>query len=201
MFRQITRLSLVFIVFACLTGLAVAQDNGDLSGPAQSGFRNGYADGFQQGREDLRAGEAYNFHGRDYDNAMRGYESYMGSRDEYREGYRRGYVTGYSDGYRGRESHFAEPSGPPPYRRHDDDDYGPGPGYGRRSVAFQTGFRDGMIAGGKDRDHNKQFRPTKNDKYEDADHGYSHDLGSKKEYKREYRDGFMAGYQRGFGRG
>lgn len=199
MFRQLTRLSLALIVFTSLTGLVVAQGNGDLRSAAQYGFRNGYADGFQHGREDLQAAQGYDFHGRDYDNAMRGYESYMGSRDEYREGYRREYVAGYNDGYRGHESYFADPSGPLTYDHHDNDDYGPSPGYGHRSVAFQIGFRDGMIAGGKDRSENKKFRPTKNDKYEDADHGFTHDYGSKKEYKREYRDGFVAGYERGYG--
>jgi len=205
MFRQFTRLSLAFIVFASLTGLVVAHDNSDLRSATQYGYRNGYVDGFQHGSEDRQAREGYDFHSRDYDNAMRGYESYMGSRDGYRKGYRRGYVAGYNDGFHGYEARFAGPSGPPPFNNGDEGRYGPAPaygpapGYGHQSEAFQVGYRDGMVAGGKDRSKNKKFRPTKNDKYEDADHGYTDDYGSKKEYKREYREGFVAGYERGYG--
>lgn len=202
MLRRLTRLSLAFIVFASLTGLIVAHGNSDLRSATQYGYRNGYADGFQRGREDRQARERYDFHGPAYDNAMRGYESYMGSREEYREGYRKGYVAGYNDGFHDYEARFAGPNGSGPYDQGNDGPvpaYEPRPGHGQRNLAFQIGYRDGLIVGRKDRSKNKKFRPTKNDKYEDADHGFDHHYGSKKEYKREYREGFVAGYERGYG--
>lgn len=206
MLRQLTRLGLALIVAASLTGVAVAHDHDDggVRSAIQYGYRNGYLDGFQRGREDRRAREGYHFKGRDYDHALRGYEPYMGSRDRYRRGYRQGYVAGYNDGFRGREARFSGPLNQNPYNDAmtgygPASGYGPGPRFGHRSVAFQIGYKDGLIAGGKDRRKNKKFRPTKHDKYEDADHGYSHDYGRKKIYKREYREGFVAGYERGYG--
>lgn len=202
MSRQLTKLALALIVAVSLTGVAVAHehnyDNGALRSANEYGYRNGYQDGFQRGREDRRAGAGYNFRSRDYDHAMSGYESYMGNKHQYRDGYRRGYVAGYNDGFRGHEGRYMGSFRQRPYG-----DTMPGyesrPSYGRRSVAFQIGYRDGLIAGGKDRRENKKFRPTKHDRYEDADHGYTHEYGKKKDYKRQYREGFVAGYERGYG--
>lgn len=207
MLRQLTRLSFALVVAACLTGVGFAQnrdyDNGSMRNAIQYGYRNGYQEGFRRGREDRRAGASYHFRNHDYDHAMSGYESYMGSRRQYKEGYRQGYVAGYNDGFRGRQARDRDSFREGPYSNAmpangSGPGYGPRPSYGHRSVAFQIGYRDGLIAGGKDRRDHKKFRPTKHDKYEDADHGYRHDYGEKKYYKRQYREGFVAGYERGY---
>ena len=54
--------------------------------------------------------------------------------------------------------------------------------------------------GEKDRKHGKDFRPEKNDRYEDADHGYHKEYGSKDSFKMEYRQAFFRGYEDGYGR-
>ena len=200
MLKLLSRVSLACIVALSLSGLAMAHEHDDQASHSaiQYGYRNGYADGFQHGQEDNRAGVGYNFRSRDYDHGMRGYESYMGSHDRYREGYRNGYQAGYTDGFHGRRARYYGTSSEPPSSR-DGDDYGSRNPEGRRSVGFRIGYQDGLIAGGKDRRHNKKFRPSKHDRYEDADHGYRHEYGSKREYKREYKEGFLAGYQRGYG--
>jgi hypothetical protein len=46
----------------------------------------------------------------------------------------------------------------------------------------------------------KDYRPEKHDSYEDADHGYRKNYGSKDSYKGEYRKGFLRGYQDAFNR-
>ena len=46
----------------------------------------------------------------------------------------------------------------------------------------------------------KQFRPEKNDRYEDADHGYDKSYGPKNLYKEQYRQAFVRGYEDGYGR-
>lgn len=200
MLRLLSRLGLACILAVSLSGLAMAHEHDDHAsqGAIQYGYRNGYMDGFQHGQEDRRAGVGYNFRSDDYDNGMRGYESYMGSHDRYREGYRNGYQVGYADGFHGRRARYYRRSGEPPFTR-DRGDYGSRNPDGHRSVGFRIGYQDGLIAGGKDRRHNKKFRPSKHDRYEDADHGYRHEYGSKREYKREYKEGFLAGYQRGYG--
>lgn len=198
--KQLLRLSLACVVAAALSGLAAAHEHDDRTphGAVEYGFRNGYLDGFQHGAEDRGAQAGYDFQSRDYQSATIGYEPYMGSEELYRNNYRQGYVAGYDDGYYGRGSRF---QGQPADPRYQGEAYGydAGPGYGHRSVAFQVGYRDGLIEGGKDRRKNKDFRPEKHDQYEDASHGYSHEYGSKQEYKREYREGFLAGYQHGYG--
>ncbi len=188
------------IVFVSLTGLAFAHDHDDRGsrGASYYGYQNGYMDGFQHGREDWQGRAGYSFESRDYDDALRGYESYMGSRDQYHDAYQNGYRAGYDDGFHNRRSQFEEAYNGPRYPQYQDDDDSRGI-YGQRSVAFRVGYQDGLIDGGRDRRHNNDFRPSKHEQYEHADHGYSHDYGPKKEYKREYRQGYVAGYQRGFG--
>jgi hypothetical protein len=200
MLRLLTRLSLACMVALSLSGLAVAHERDDHGprGAVQYGYHNGYLDGFQHGREDSGARVGYEFESRDYDSAMRGYESYMGSEEQYRNGYREGYATGYDDGYYGRDTRFGDRSSELPYNG-EAYGYGQRPAEGPHSVAFQVGYKDGLIEGGKDRRHNKNFQPEKHDRYKDGDQGYTHDYGSKKDYKREFREGYMAGYQRGYG--
>lgn len=73
--------------------------------------------------------------------------------------------------------------------------------YDRRSYdnpAVDTGYRDGVTVGQRDREKNKAFRPDKNDYYEDADHGYQRPFGDKGLYKRQYRDAFRQGYADGY---
>lgn len=199
MIRLFSRISLVCIVVVSLSGLAVAheRDQRDSRGAAQFGYQNGYVDGFQRGREDLQAGVGYSYVSRDYDNALRGYESYMGRRERYEDGYRNGYREGYDDGFHNRRAQHEEAYNDSHSPRYQGDDHSEG-AYGQRSVAFRVGYQDGLIAGEKDHRHNKNFRPSKHDRYEDADHGYRHEHGSKKEYKSGYREGYLARYQRGY---
>ncbi|HEX5413995.1 MAG TPA: hypothetical protein VFZ27_19310 [Terriglobia bacterium] len=200
MVKQLIRLSFACVVALSLCGVASAHQRYD-QGPQGAnayGFRNGYLDGFQHGSEDRGAQVDFNMESRDYDSAMRGYDPYMGNQELYRNGYRQGYAAGYNDGYYGRESRFEGRAGSPPYPSGEAYEEHQGPRYGPANAAFQTGFNDGVIQGEKDRRKHKDFRPEKNDRYEDADHGYSHDFGPKQLYKRQYREGFMAGYQHGY---
>jgi hypothetical protein len=199
MIRIFSRISLACMMAVSLSGLAMAHGRarGGPHSAFQYGSQNGYVDGFQHGREDRQARVGYSFETRDFDDAMRGYEPYMGSRDRYQDGYQNGYRAGYDDGFHARRAQNEEAYNDarnPAYG--DDDDSGRADG--RRSVGFRVGYQDGLIDGEKDLRHNKDFRPSKHDGYKDGDHGYSHDCGAKKEYKREYREGYMAGYQRGY---
>lgn len=64
--------------------------------------------------------------------------------------------------------------------------------------AYQAGFQDGINDGARDLQTNHGFRPTKTEKYEDADRGYTSSLGDKNQYKAIYRQGYTAGYQQGY---
>jgi hypothetical protein len=82
-----------------------------------------------------------------------------------------------------------------PYNQRQSDIYGRG-SYG--NPAADTGYRDGITVGQRDREKGKAFRPDKNDYYEDADHGYQRPFGDKGLYKRQYRDAFRQGYADGY---
>jgi hypothetical protein len=69
----------------------------------EHGYRAGYADGYDAGKNDFagRMGREYQRHTL-YQEADRGYESRFGPRVDYKEGYSLGFEVGYFDGYVGR---------------------------------------------------------------------------------------------------
>lgn len=61
----------------------------------------GYADGYEQGVEDVQDRDRYDPVGsRDYRDGDQGYYNGYGARDAYRDNYRTGFRTGYDAGYR-----------------------------------------------------------------------------------------------------
>lgn len=79
-------------------GVAIPRAGRTLSGAAS---QNGYRDGLEKGREDADDRDAYD-PGRHswYRSADRGYESRLGTKDDYREQYRRAFIAGYDEAYR-----------------------------------------------------------------------------------------------------
>ena len=169
-------------------------------------YRNGYAEGREQGENDARRGRRFDFeHHKEYRNAQNGYGGY-GNRNEYRQVYRQGFETGYNDGFRryarngypnqypsGQYPSDRYPSRPPVYDR--------GQVYGSyQSPAAENGFRDGFEQGQKDARDRNRFDPVRASRYRQGDHDYNSRYGSRDEYKREYRSGFEQGYQQGYGR-
>lgn len=196
-------------VLLVLSGLALAQDRdgdrddygygrgGNGSQARQYGYQNGYRDGLSHGREEAREHDPGDFRSRDWRNANRGYQSSMGSYDQFRDGYRDGYRAGYEEAFRQyRGGGYGGPvyGGP--------GNGGPGygvPGYGGNQ-AYNFGYQDGAsVARGDIRDH-KPFNPNPRSKYEDEDRGYNSSLGDKGAYRARYADGYRAGYQATFRR-
>ncbi len=64
-------------------------------------FRNGYDDGYEKGREDVRDRDRFDptRHGR-YKSGDHEYDRRYGSKDQYRVVYRDGFRAGYDEGYR-----------------------------------------------------------------------------------------------------
>lgn len=189
-----------------LASLAAAQGNyGGSMDAKEHGYQHGYRDGLRQGRADLNNNVRASFDSEDYRRADLGYEDYMGNRRDFQSGYRDGYKAGYDDGYNNRRVRSdvyglnGDTYDPDRVPRSDRDAEGyPNWGYG--DVALDTGYRDGLGAGQKDLKDRKEYRPEKHDSYEDADHGYRKNYGSKDLYKQEYRKGFLRGYQDAFNR-
>ena len=162
----------------------------------QHGYEHGYRDGYEYGRDVRSRNTALDYRTDVYQAAERGYHSYMGPLDEYRDGYRDGYRNGAEEGYRGVQSGLErifgdrdEPAASVYVQRHWD----------YQDVASDIGYRDGIGAGLKDYREHHSFRPEEHDQWKDADHGYSNSFGSKLDYKRGYRAAYENGYRDGFG--
>jgi len=187
---------------------ALAQDRvviyGGSTDAREHGYQHGYRDGLRQGRADLTSNSSPNYGSEDYRRADLGYEEYMGARPDFQRGYRDGYKDGYEEGYKN------QPIRAQVYSLRDDYDPDRAPrndqdaryyaNWSYSDVAFDTGYRDGLTAGRKDFSDRKDFRPEKHDAYEDGDHGYRKNYGSKDQYKEQYRKGYLRGYEDAFNR-
>ena len=71
--------------------------------------------------------------------------------------------------------------------------------YGNGSAA-QFGYRDGLVAGRRDRITGHSYRPYEWAAYRDGDHGLSiSGYGSSGFYRQQYRQAFLNGYNEGYG--
>lgn len=79
---------------------------GSRNGSSSAAYDNGFRDGLEKGREDVRDNDSFDpvRHGR-YRSADRGYDSRYGSKDQYKLAYRDGFEAGYAQGY-GRRPRF-----------------------------------------------------------------------------------------------
>ena len=71
-------------------------------------------------------------------------------------------------------------------------------GWGRQSVAFDQGTRDGVTKGEEDLRKNRSADPVRHSWYRSADRGYNSRYGTRDEYRDAYRAGFERGYEDGY---
>jgi hypothetical protein len=64
--------------------------------------------------------------------------------------------------------------------------------------AREFGFRDGATVAREDSYRGKPFNPNPRGRYDDADHGYRREFGSKHEYREHYIEAYRAAYQRSY---
>lgn len=161
-------------------------------------YDNGYREGVEEGRNDVRRGRSFDYDRHDeYRDADKGYNRNYGNRDEYRRVYRQGFVAGYNEAYRGSAGYGSRYPNYPNYP-------GPVAGYPPAGVynspAAQNGYRDGLEAGRDDAHDRNQYDPVRSRRYREGDHDYNDRYGSRDEYKREYRAAFERGYAEGYRR-
>jgi Ni/Co efflux regulator RcnB len=63
--------------------------------------------------------------------------------------------------------------------------------------AGDIGYQDGMQVGREDSWHGKRFNPYPRG-HNHADRGYSHEFGSRHEYREHYTQAYHEGYERGY---
>ena len=209
-----------FALILVLGGAATARERDSAYNPKQYAYQAGYQDGFSYGDEARAQGYRHDYQSEDYRRADRGYDRFMGERDDFQKSYRNGYKAGYDDGFNGRRG--SSNNGYDPYSRNNGSDpnsrdsrngpysrnngsdpdsrYNRNDPYSRNGGASDFGYRDGTMMGQKDRQNGKDFRPQKNEPYEDANHGYRKEYGNKNFYKEQYRQAFVRGYEDAYGR-
>ncbi len=176
-----------------MSGVALAHDDDDYyrrGNPAQAqqyGYQNGYDDGLRRGQHEGRENDPYDYQTPDWRQATRGYQEWMGPVNWYQRGYQEGYSRGFRAGYREvaqnwydgghRRQHYV-------WRARD-----------RDSIAYRTGYEDGSSVAREDVARWKPFNSQPRGRYDDRDHGYRRDYGSKDQYKMEYADGYRDGYE------
>jgi hypothetical protein len=177
-----------------MSGVALAQDYDDYyyrqGNPAQArqyGYQNGYNDGLLRGQHEGQENDPYDYQTPDWRQATRGYQEWMGAVNWYQRGYQEGYSSGFGAGYRGVAQSW-----------YDGDDRRGHDGWRERdrdSIAYRTGYEDGEAVAREDAVRWKPFNSNPRGRYDDRDHGYRREYGSKGQYKMEYTNGYRAGYE------
>lgn len=199
--RQI-RMALFAVMITLLLGTVALADDDDYyrrSGNGQQiAYQNGYRDGLNHGREEARERDPNDFRTRDYEQASRGYQSWMGPLVQYQAAYRDGYRQGYNAafGNRGNRPWYGGRDGDGDR----DDGYRNGDRWpsARRSPAYSIGRQDGEEMAIGDIRQRKPYNPNPRAKYDDADHGYRPEYGDKNAYRAEYKRGYYDGYTADF---
>lgn len=65
-------------------------------------------------------------------------------------------------------------------------------------AAREFGFRDGAQVAREDMWRGKRFNPNPRGAFDDADHGYRHEFGSRQEYREHYSEAYRRGYENAF---
>lgn len=183
-----------------LGGVALARDDDDYyrqgypSQARQYGYQNGYNDGARHGRHEGREHDPNDYQTPDWRHSTRGYKNWMGPVNWYQRGYQEGYREGFREAYRNAAGwRDGDRDGRRPYDewRGGSDLYGGGNYHGE---AYRYGYEDGSMAARSDIERRKSYNSKPRGHYEDRDHGYRREYGSKNEYKAEYTNGYRAGY-------
>jgi hypothetical protein len=183
------------VVTVLMGGFALAQRDADddgyysprgYAGSAQQyGYQNDYRDGYGKGQHEGRERDFNDYQTPDWRQATRGYQSWMGPVQVFQNAYREGYRNGFQAGFRSVNYH----PGPYPYGS-----------WGRGNVAFNFGYQDGASVAREDMAKNKPYNPNPRGRYDDEDHGYRSEYGSKDAYRAQYANGYRTGYQAAFRR-
>ena len=196
MWRTMRTAACAVAVTLAMSGVSLAQyDRDDYDGyyrqgntdqARQYGYQNGYNDGVSKGRHEGRERDPYDYQTPDWRQASRGYQRWMGPVGWYQRGYQEGYSNGFRSGYQsivGRRDEGWGRGGYDPYRN----------GYDS-NVAYQFGYEDGVAVARADIQNGKRYNSKPRGRFDDCDHGYRRQYGSKDQYKAEYANAYREGY-------
>ena len=157
------------------SGTAVPQNN---TRAYRAGYDRGVIEGRQAGKEDKGVdGGRWDLEGqRELEQADSGYTPELGARADYQAGYRTGFRSAYRDGFGPQNNTRA-------YR-----------------AGYDRGVIEGRQAGKEDKGVNGGHWDLEGQReLEQADSGYTPEVGARTDYQEGYRTGFRSGYREGFG--
>ena len=163
------------------------QDYGDQA--QQYGYQNGYNEGVQKGRHEGRERDPYDYRDPSGRQARRGYQRWMGPVEVYQRAYQQGYRNGFQSGY----AEYSR-NGYNGYRGNGWQDGGWQNGYDGDGVAYRFGQQDGAQAAQEDIYNRKGYNSNPRGRFEDRDHGFRREFGSRERYRDQYGSGYRAGY-------
>jgi hypothetical protein len=193
---SIASIVLAVVAVVAFSNLAVAQYDDDeryehrgySNDARQYGYQSGYRDGYSKGRHEGRENDPGDVNTRALENATHGYQDWMGDVRYFQEGYRDGYQNGFRAGYQATNHRWGGNSGT----------YYPSGAYGQTGQygdnAYQIGYSDGADVAREDAQYGKPYNSQPRGRYDDMDHGYRREYGSKDAYRSEYAQGYRAGY-------
>jgi hypothetical protein len=208
MMRQMRMAVFAVAVTVVLSGFALAQRDADDDGyysqrgygqAQQYGYQSGYRDGYSNGQHEGRERDPNDFQTPDWRQATRGYQSWMGPVQVFQNGYRDGYRSGFQAGFRSVNRGWGDGDRDDIRPIYDGGRYPLG-NWGRGNVAYDFGYQDGALVAREDIAKNKPYNPNPRGPYDDQDHGYRSEYGSKDAYRAQYAGGYRAGYQSAFRR-
>jgi EF hand len=168
-------------------GVITPDEFGDRTSPTgshqsaayRSGHERGQVEGRQAGRED-KTRDHWDLEGqRELEQADSGYTPQVGARSEYQAGYRAGFRQAYGEGF-GRDGSAPD----------------------TRSAAYHAGVARGTIEGrqaGREDKARNHWDLEGQRELEQADSGYTSQVGPRSDYQAGYRAGFRRAYAEGFG--
>ncbi len=188
--RAFLMASCVLALAMVMSGAALAHDGDDddyyrAGNPAQArnyGYQNGYRDGAKHGRHEGRERDPNDYRTPDWRQATHGYRDWMGPMGWYQRGYQEGYENGFRDAY--NNATWNDQRGNQWY----------GGGQNGDNPGYRIGYEDGATAARGDVSVGKPYNSRPRGRYDDRDHGYRREYGSKDRYKDDYTAGYRAGY-------
>jgi len=163
-------------------------------GVERAAFENGYREGLEEGREDVRSRRQFSFaQHNEYRDADEGYRSSDGAPQFYRRAFRQGFERGYGEAFKQAAAGYGDGYlYPGPQAQI----YPTAPPYA--SPVVRNGYRDGLEVGRDDARDRHRYDPAGAGRYRSGDHDYDRRDGSKDQYQREYRAAFAQGYAEGY---
>ncbi len=172
--RGVSTAALVLATALMFSNFAVAQydddddrysQRGDGQQAHQYGYQSGYRDGYRKGQHEGRENDPGDVSTADLQEAMHGYQRWMGPVRYFQDGYRDGYRVGFRAGYQAVNNGWGNRNGDDDRGYYPNGGYYPSGSYDQESQygqqyassAYEIGYRDGASVAREDVQSGKPY--------------------------------------------